>query len=98
METITEFIKPELLVLVPALYMVGVFLKSAGWFADKYIPAALGVTGVLLAILWVMGNASLAGPASIMTAIFTALVQGLLCAGAAVYTHQMIKQAKEGDD
>lgn len=98
METITEFIRPELLVLVPALYIVGAFLKSAGWFADKYIPMTLGGVGVLLSVLWVAGNAYLDGPASIMTAIFTALVQGLLCAGAAVYANQVVKQGKKEDE
>ena len=39
MEQLQELIKPELLVLLPVLYIVGVGLKKANKILDNYIPA-----------------------------------------------------------
>lgn len=97
MENIMDFIKPELLALVPALYIIGAFLKSAQWFADKAIPAVLGLAGVLLAALWVAGTSDMSTLQDHLLAIFTALVQGFMCAGAAVYCNQIVKQTKKED-
>lgn len=93
MENIMEFITPELLALVPVLYILGAFLKRAAWFSDKYIPAVLGLTGVLLAALWVAGTSDLGTAQAVLLAIFTAIIQGFVCAGAAVYCNQLAKQA-----
>lgn len=95
MENILEFVKPELLVLAPALYVLGAFLKQAAWFNDRAIPAMLGLAGMVLAALWVAGTTPLADLPAILTGVFTAIVQGLLCAGLAVYSNQIIKQAKK---
>jgi hypothetical protein len=93
MEYIIEFIKPELLVLVPVLYIMGTFLKKAQAFADNYIPLALTVAGIILAALWVVGTVPINTAKEIVLAVFTALVQGIICAGLSVYGDQMAKQA-----
>jgi len=98
MENILEFVKPELLALVPVLYFLGIAMKRAEAFADKYIPTALGVAGVALAAIWVAGTSTLGTPQEILLAIFTALVQGIICAGLSVYCNQLIKQATKGED
>ena len=98
MENIMDFIKPELLALVPALYIMGAFLKRAAWFADKYIPAMLGVIGVVLALLWVAGTTDLSTVQSILLAVFTTIVQGFICAGGAVYCNQIVKQTTKEDE
>lgn len=95
MENIMDFIKPELLVLVPVLIVLGGFLKRAAWFADKNIPAVLGLTGIVLAALWVAGTSDLSTTQAILLAIFTAIIQGFICAGAAVYCNQLAKQTKK---
>lgn len=94
-EMLKEFIRPELLVLIPVLYFIGVALKSAQAFADKHIPLALGAVGVALAALWVVATSTIASPQDGALAIFTAIVQGVLVAGASVYIDQLIKQAKK---
>lgn len=94
-EMLKEFIRPELLVLIPVLYFIGVALKSAQAFADKHIPLALGAVGVALAALWVVANSIITGPQDGALAVFTAIVQGVLVAGASVYIDQLIKQAKK---
>ena len=94
-EMLKEFIRPELLVLIPVLYFIGMGLKSAEAFADKHIPLALGAVGVALAALWVVATSTIASPQDGALAIFTAIVQGVLVAGASVYIDQLIKQAKK---
>jgi uncharacterized membrane protein HdeD (DUF308 family) len=91
-----EFITPELLVLVPVLYIVGAFIKHSERCANKYIPITLGLIGVVLAVLYVLATSTLTSTQDWMLAAFTAIIQGILCAGTAVYTNQLIKQSKEG--
>jgi predicted membrane channel-forming protein YqfA (hemolysin III family) len=88
----TEFIKPELLVLIPVLYVIGLVFKNS-LMPDKWIPAVLAALSVFLALLWVLSTSQLITMQDIATGIFTAIVQGVLLAGAAVYTNQLIKQA-----
>lgn len=95
LEMLKEFIRPELLVLIPVLYFVGMGLKSAQAFADKHIPIALGAVGIALAALWVVATSAITGPQDGALAVFTAIVQGVLVAGASVYIDQLIKQAKK---
>lgn len=94
-EMLKEFIRPELLVLIPVLYFVGMGLKSAQAFADKHIPLALGAVGVALAALWVVATSAITSPQTAALAVFTAIVQGILAAGASVYVNQVVKQAKK---
>ena len=94
-EMLKEFIRPELLVLIPVLYFIGMGLKSAKAFTDKHIPIALGAVGVALAALWVVATSIITGPQECAMAVFTAIVQGVLVAGCAVYVNQLVKQAKK---
>lgn len=94
-EMLKEFIRPELLVLIPVLYFIGAALKSAQAFADKHIPLALGAVGVALAALWVVATSTIASPQDGALAVFTAIVQGVLVAGASVYIDQLIKQSQK---
>lgn len=89
----TEYLKPELLILVPVLYLMGMGLKKAAWFKDSLIPVLLGACGVVLAAVWVFATADVSGGKAIATAAFTAVTQGVLCAGASVYVNQIVKQA-----
>ncbi|MBO5969674.1 MAG: phage holin family protein [Clostridia bacterium] len=91
-----EYIKPELLVLIPFLFVFGLMLKQAAFVKDNAIPLILGGAGILVALCYVAGDSEVFGA----TGIFTALTQGIMCAGAAVYSHQIIKQLKkkDGDD
>lgn len=94
-EILKQFIFPELLVLVPALYVLGYALKCAKPVPDKYIPALLGALGVVFAAVYMLSITSTVGVQSIANMIFAAIVQGLLCAGGAVFANQLIKQAKK---
>lgn len=92
MENILQYIQPGLLILIPVLYIIGMFLKKSA-APDKFIPLILLAVGIFAAMLWVIGGGAPIGTAAeIATAIFTALVQGILIAGAAVFANQIYKQ------
>lgn len=90
MEDIASYINPELLVLVPVLYLMGAAIKRYG-SDDRVIPMVLGLMGMLLASLY--GIATMEAGDTVAMALFTGIIQGVLCAAAAVYTHQCYRQA-----
>jgi hypothetical protein len=88
---LNEYIMPELLVLIPVLYLIGAAVKKSA-IADKFIPWILGGVSVALSALWVLANCKLGSAADVAVAIFTAITQGVLIAGASVYVNQLVKQ------
>ena len=92
-----EYIKPELLVLIPVLYLIGMGLKKSS-MADKCIPAVLGIVSVVLAGLYLLATGSFAGWQDIAVALFTAITQGVLSAGASVYVNQIVKQSGKKEE
>lgn len=95
-DMLKEFVKPELLVLVPVLYLVGAGLKKSE-LKDKLIPAVLGLAGVLLAAMYIAATGVFAGAQDVIAGAFAALTQGILCAGASVYVNQIVKQAGKNE-
>lgn len=77
-----KFIIENALILVPALYVIGLILKGTEKIADKYIPVVLLVFGVLGAVALLGFN-------------INAVIQGILVTGTAVYTNQLIKQVNK---
>lgn len=88
----TDYVKPELLVLAPVLYAVGAAAKRSPKVDDRNIPALLGLLGIALAILYLASTIHVYNVQDALKACFTAITQGVLCAGMAVYAHQMKKQ------
>lgn len=88
MHDFTNYIKPELGIVIAMLYVLGLILKQTEKINNRYIPAILGVVGIIVCYAYVV---SVEG----FTAIgaFTAITQGILSAGAAVYVNQLIKQS-----
>lgn len=97
MEQILNYVKPELLVVAVVLYFIGMGLKKAQTFKDKYIPLILGVIGIALCAIWVLGTSPLGTGQDIAMAIFTAIVQGILVAGLSTYINQVIKQTNKAE-
>lgn len=95
MELLEEYIRPELMLLVAVLYLVGGGLKRSREVPDDLIPLLLGAFGVFLALLWVVSTTAPASLQEWTAAGFTALVQGILVAGQAVYVHQLGHQRKK---
>lgn len=95
MEQIMNYVKPELIVVAVVLYFVGMGLKQSQTVANKYIPAILGLLGVVICGIYVVATCSLTGTQNVAMAIFTAIVQGILVAGLSTYINQIIKQSEK---
>lgn len=93
MEQIMNYVKPELIVVAVVLYFIGMGLKQSQTVANKYIPAILGLLGVVICGIYVVATCSLTGTQNVAMAIFTAIVQGILVAGLSTYINQIIKQS-----
>lgn len=87
-----EFIKPELLILIPVLYFIGTAIKKSK-IKDNIIPFVLGLVAIFLAGIYLFASEPINGAQAVATAIFTAITQGVLCAAASVYANQIIKQS-----
>ena len=83
----TNYIKPELGMVVAMLYVLGLIIKDTKAIKNKYIPAILGAAGMIVCFLYVVGVEGFTAVGA-----FTAIIQGILSAGAAVYINQLIKQ------
>ena len=89
-----DYIKTELLILIPVLYFIGIGLKKSK-LPDKWIPVILGVSAVLLSAIWVIATTDITGLQEAASAVFTAVTQGVLVAGASVYANQLYIQARK---
>lgn len=92
MEQITNYVKPELIVVAIALYFVGMALKQAQAIKDKYIPLILGGISILICAMYVFATSTCNTPQDIVMAIFTTITQGILVAGLSTYVNQIVKQ------
>ncbi len=83
----SKFIFEQALILIPALYVLGMILKDWDLIRDNWIPTILLIFGVAGALA-MMGVT----PTSTAEQIVQAIIQGVLVTGAAVYTNQLVKQ------
>ena len=93
---VMNFIKPELLILVPVLYTIGLGIKKSN-VTDKYIPLILGVVSIFLSTLWVISTSNIKNWQDAVYAIFISITQGILTAGASVYVNQLYIQSKKDE-
>ncbi len=93
-ELLKEFVKPEMLVLIPVLYLIGIAIKRSQ-ITDKLIPWILGAISVVLCGLYIASTTQITGWQSGIMAIFTSITQGILIAGCSVYVNQLVKQSKK---
>lgn len=81
---LAQYITENSLILIPALYVLGMLIKNTEKINDKYIPIILLVAGILGAI-------------GIMGVSANSVIQGILVTGTTVYTNQLIKQTTNND-
>ncbi len=89
-----DYIKTELLILIPVLYIIGIGLKKSK-IPDKSIPIIIGIIGIVLSGVWVTATSDISGIKDVAYVVFTSVTQGVLAAGASVYANQLIVQAKK---
>ena len=93
MEVLMEYVKPELLALAFVLYFVGIWIKKTEAISDKWIPLILCTAGIVLAAIYVVAvSLPFSSSGETLMAVFTAVVQGVLCAALSTFVNQMIKQ------
>lgn len=91
-----EWIKPELLILIPVLYLIGIGLKKSK-LPDSLIPLVLGGIAIVLSAAWVIATTDITTCKDVAYALFVSVTQGILAAGASVYANQLYVQSKKKD-
>jgi hypothetical protein len=91
-EILKDFIKPELLVLIPVLYLIGIGMKKSEKVDDRFIPILLGISGIILSMLYVGATSAISSVQDILNLAFVSITQGILTGGASVYVNQIYKQ------
>ena len=94
--SIESFIKPELLILIPVLYIIGMAFKKSK-MPDRFIPKALGIIAIFLSALWILSTSNISTLKDVYCAFFVSITQGVLSAGASVYANQIYIQSKKKD-
>ncbi|MDR5587260.1 MULTISPECIES: phage holin family protein [Clostridium] len=73
------YISQNALILIPALYIVGMIIRGTESIPNKFIPFILLIIGIVGGMLLLGFN-------------INAAIQGILVTGATVYTNQLFKQ------
>ena len=79
-----NYISDNALVLIPVIYIVGMFLKGLEGVNDKYIPFVLMFVSIAFSVAMLGLNVD-------------SIIQGILIAGATVLSNQLIKQSKKSE-
>ncbi|RII33456.1 holin [Clostridium chromiireducens] len=79
-----QYITENALILIPALYVLGMLIKGTESIKDKYIPIVLLIAGI-------------AGAVGILGVSADSVIQGILVTGATVYTNQLLKQTAKSE-
>lgn len=90
--SITEYISDGYVILVPVLYILGNFIKRSEKINNRYIPLILMGLGIVLGIVFALSRDK-----TILCAIINGTVQGILTAGVAVLSDQIVKQMSKKD-
>ncbi len=91
-----DFIRPELMSLVPVMYFIGMAFKKSK-ISDRWIPLILGAISILICALWVCATSDIGNIRDMALAMFTSITQGVLVAGLSVYINQLYRQSKKKD-
>lgn len=79
MENLIKFVPEQLLIVVAALYVLGLFLKNSK-VKDYLIP-------------WILLIVSIVSSVAIGGINMTSVLQGIICCGVSVLSNQLIKQS-----
>lgn len=81
---IIKYVTEQALVLIPALYVIGLIIKGTEKVSNKWIPVILLPLGV-------------AGTIALMGLNANAVIQGVLVTGVTVFADQVVKQVKKSE-
>lgn len=86
---VLQFVKPELLIVLVACYVFGMFLKGSK-IKDWLIPYIILMFAIVLMLVY---TAIVLGQGFTAKVVVMSIIQGLFAAALAVYGNQLIKQA-----
>ena len=89
---IMDFLKEGYIIVIVALYVIGIFLKKMETIKDKYIVVILMALSVVIAVLLTIINAQYKVDLEV---ILNGILQGILCWGVSVGVNQLKIQAKK---
>jgi len=92
MSAINQYINPNLLVLIPVLYIIGMVIKSSTSIDNKHIPLLLGILSIVLSLFALFATTEVKTVADGFNLVFAGITQGVLVAGTSVYANQLFKQ------
>ena len=79
-----NYIAENALILIPVIYIIGMFLKGLKGVSDKYIPFVLMFVSIAFSIAMLGLNVD-------------SIIQGILVTGVTVLGNQLIKQSKKDE-
>lgn len=94
-DAINQYVRAELLVLIPVLYVVRKFLQKMK-VKECRIPLIVGISSVVLCALHTFSTVALTDWSSVLMAVFASLTQGLLIAFASYNGGDFIMTAMTG--
>ena len=94
MENLMTFIPENLLILIAAIYVFGIWLKKLETVKDNYITVILMLFAITFAVLLNLINSQYK---VMYEAIVNAILQGILCWGVAVGLNQTYKQLNKSE-
>lgn len=89
-----EFVKDGMLILVVAVYIIGMFIKKTEKIKDKYIPLILMGISIIFSVLW---NGLLLEQGFSPASILDGFIQGIVIVGVAVLSNQIPKQLSKDE-
>ena len=97
MEQLSEYIKPELLVVAAVLFVLRKALQKTALIKEKYIPLWVGGAGIIICSVYVFAVCDCRSGGNIAMAFFTSITQGILVAGLSAYAGQLGKKLHKKD-
>lgn len=89
---VTNYIKPELMIIIPILYGLGVWIKAIPKIKSYLIPFILLGISIVLSILYMVGSEQFKVNGNM---IISGIFQGIIIALTTVGGNQIVKQMKE---
>ena len=79
-----EYVKPELLIVTPILYILAKMMDNSH-LDNRKIPWYLLIVSIILSSLYVFSTSDTSSFSKVLSALFTTVIQGVLLSGTTIY-------------
>ena len=99
MTDLSQYLKPELLILIPVLYILSNLIKQFSCFCKAAANLTVCLIGIALACLYVLSAGQIHGLLEWMDTIFSMVTQGILAYGVSTGLQYVVeRQQKKKED